>query len=625
MTSKKGLSGLPRHVAAPDPSLYWSDNYVVLDFETTSILKGNAVERGNKIILACWSRGERVEHTFGSEYEQGRLVEAVESADFIVAHNAKFELGWLRRCGVDLRKVVVFDTMIGDYVLGGNRLHPSQLNLDRCCERHEIQGKVGPVGWMIRQGWPVELIPRKWLLKYCEQDVRSTEELFGVQRELLWEKELEHVMYARCLLTPALADIEFNGMQLDTEKVLKLEKEEEENYVRLTNALTRFCDGVAPSKAKQLAVYVYDELGFRVPRDYRGKELLTATGEYSVKADVMAALKPKTKRQREFLSLYREWTESNSRLTKYLRKFGDCCREDGGRLHGTFNQCNTRTHRLSSAGAKYRVQFQNFSRAFKPLFCASRSGWVVGEADGAQLEFRVAVHLGRDAVGLHYIIDGDSDIHRFTASVLNDVAEADVSHAQRQAAKPDTFKPLYGGFSGTDKQREYYQAFKDKYTGIAATQERWVHDVLRDKSLRTEWGMLYYWPDTRLTSSGYVTNTTSIYNYPVQAFATAEIIPLAIVAAWHRLSGTEVRIVNTVHDSIIAEFPSELTAMWHTTAEQCLIRDAYRLVQALYGIDLTVPLGAGVVVEDHWGGKDETVYEAPEELWVDAAKEAEML
>jgi DNA polymerase I-like protein with 3'-5' exonuclease and polymerase domains len=623
----KKLGELPLHVAAPDPSIYRTGNYVVLDFETTSLTKGSPVEPDNRIILACWyrSRDASVHHCWGTEFDQRQLVEDIAAADFVVAHNAKFELGWLRRCGVDLRKTVVFDTMVAEYVCGGNRYHPTELSLDKTAKRRGVQGKVGPVGWMIRQGWPVEDIPRKWLLKYCLGDIETCHQLYLRQLADLKELELEHVNYARCLLTPALADIEFNGLQLDQEQVLKLEEQEEENYVRLTNALTSFCEGIPPSKAKQLAQYVYTELGFDVPRDYRGRPLLTSKGDFSVKADILAALRPRTKKQREFLALHREWSESNSRLTKYLRKFGDCVRESGGRLYGTFNQCNTRTHRLSSAGQRYRVQFQNFSREYKPLFCASRPDWTIGEADGAQLEFRVAVHLGRDGTGLQYIVDDGNDIHRFTASILNHIPESSVSKSQRQGAKADTFKPLYGGSSGTDDQQRYYAAFKEKYKGVADTQERWLHEVLRDKELRTEWGMRYYWPDTKLTDSGYITNTTSIYNYPVQAFATAEIIPAAIIAAWHRSEGWEGRLVNTVHDSIIAEFPTADSEYWHELAQQCLIRDAYTIIERLYGVRLTVPLGAGVMIADHWGKGDETVYEAPTELWEEAAKEADML
>jgi len=106
-----------------------------------------------------------------------------------------------------------------------------------------------------------------------------------------------------------------------------------------------------------------------------------------------------------------------------------------------FNQTQTATHRLSSSGTDYSCQFQNFPRAYKPVFKARHEGWLVGEGDGAQLEFRVAAHLGRDEVALNDCRTG-ADIHRFTASVLNNCKEEEVTKEQRQAAKADTFKPL---------------------------------------------------------------------------------------------------------------------------------------------------------------------------------------
>lgn len=150
-----------------------------------------------------------------------------------------------------------------------------------------------------------------------------------------------------------------------------------------------------------------------------------------------------------------------------------------------------------------------------------------------------------------------------------------------------------------------------------------------DKLLTTEWGMKYYWPDAKMKESGYVTYTTSIYNYPVQAFATAEIIPIAIVCAWHRMAEAQSFLVNTVHDSIIAELHPDEVELWHEVAQQCLITDSYNLISQLYGVKLTVPLGAGVMVGSHWANKEakdgEVVYTAPDELWKEAAQEAGML
>ena len=407
---------------------------------------------------------------------------ACEAADFIVAHNAKFELGWLRRCGVDLRKVITYDTMIAEYVLGGNLYMLRQLSLAATLERYGLAGKDDTIAAMFKAGIATEDMPESWLRSYCIRDVEASRELFLKQRELLRAKGLEAINYQRNLVTPALADIEFAGIQLDEDKVNELTVTMEEEYARTTAALQDFCEGASPASPKQLREFVFSTLKFRVPRDHRGQPMLTASGDPSIAAPVLERLKPTSDRQRAFLDLHKKWASTHSDVTKYLRKFGECCRETGGRLHGSFNQCNTRTHRLSSSGLEYKVQFQNLNRRFKPLFRARNAGWSVGEADGAQLEFRVAAHLGRDKVALGDIVGG-TDIHAYTASIIG---------CSRQDAKPHTFKPLYGGVSGTPAERKYYAAFAAKYHQIATTQRGWTLRVAADKELTTEWGLKYY-------------------------------------------------------------------------------------------------------------------------------------
>ena len=113
---------LPRWLTHPDPAIYENGIPLFLDFETTTEGKGLAIYKANRIVLACWQLGwdGKMETRWAGEYELEALVRAVENCDFIVAHNAKFELQWLARCGVDLTNVLVYDTMIAEYVLGGN-------------------------------------------------------------------------------------------------------------------------------------------------------------------------------------------------------------------------------------------------------------------------------------------------------------------------------------------------------------------------------------------------------------------------------------------------------------------------------------------------------------------------
>lgn len=600
---------LPRRLTHPDPAIYENGIPLFLDFETTTEGKGLAIYKANRIVLACWQLGwdGKMETRWAGEYELEALVRAVENCDFIVAHNAKFELQWLARCGVDLTNVLVYDTMIAEYVLGGNRWQYAQLSLEATAVRYGFPGKVSLVSKMIKAGVSTEDIPSDWLLTYCIRDVELLPLIMRSQLNQFSGTRLLPVVYSRCLLTPVLADMEMEGLKLDEVKVSESLSALQTEFDALTIRLNQMAVGVKLSSPIQLAEFLYGKLGFEELMIKRGGKWIpkrTATNRRMTGIDEISALKCKTKEQKEFIGLYLQHRNLFSQIGKYMKKFKECCDENDGILMAQFNQTSTRTHRLSSSGLQYKTQFQNLPRSYKQLFKSKRPTWLMGEVDGAQLEFRIAAHLGRDQRALEDIRQ-NVDVHAFTASTLTDAGQP----TDRQGAKEHTFKPLYGGSSGTDAEQTYYRAFKERYPGVAKAQSTWINTVLMEKELETEWGLRYYWPDTKMDRSGYITNTTSICNYPVQAMATAEVIPLALVFMWHRLKrlGQDVGIVlvNTIHDSIIAEVKPSWQDEFHEMSRQCLIVDAKRAMRALYGIDLVCPLGCGVKIGTHWGEGEE--------------------
>jgi len=592
---------LPWFLTNPDPNIYLSNNYLVLDFETTNKDKGDPLNRDNNIVLACWKWGlhGEVHSRWGNEYELLELVQACEKADFILAQNAKFELGWLQRCGLDISKVLCYDTMLGAYVQDGNRRKPR--DLDSLAGRYSIRPKDSFVKILINASICPSEIPRGLLKKYCISDVLITEQVFLRQREELSQNNLLPVVYTRCLFTPVLADIEKNGLQLDEERVNVEYSKDAKRYKELEAELFELTGGINPNSPGQVAEFLYDRLGFSECKNRRGDPIRTATGKRSASAETIANLTPRNKSQRRFLDLKKEQAKLNANLTKALAKFKDACDIDGGILYAKFNQAIARTHRLTSAGKKHNAQFQNLNRAYKPLFKAKNPGWYIGEIDGAQLEFRTAAYLGQDSRATEDIKRG-YDVHSFTASVIR---------CSRQEAKSRTFKPLYGGSSGTPLERAYYERFKEKYKDIANVQREWIDEVLHNKKLITKSGLIFYWPDTRVTASGFVTNTTSICNYPVQSLATAEIIPIAVVYQWHRLKLAKARsyIVNTVHDSSIGEVHPDEIEMYKDIGFTAFTQDVYFYLNEVYHIDFNVPLGAEYVVAPHWNDKQEIIYE----------------
>ena len=173
----------------------------------------------------------------------------------------------------------------------------------------------------------------------------------------------------------------------------------------------------------------------------------------------------------------------------------------------------------------------------------------------------------------------------------------------RQAAKSETFKPLYGGTKGTPAQERWYKAFKLRYHELVLTQKGWIHEVLRTKELRTPWGLRYYWPHASINSNGYVNCGNAVANYPIQGLATAEIIPIALVCFWHRTRELRdqgmLRIVNTVHDSIAVEIAEGIRGEFTEIAKQCFTTDVYEYLERVYGIRFDVPLGCGIKIGSH--------------------------
>lgn len=614
---QEGQDALPEHVRNPRPDIYLGDNYGVLDFETTNVDKGDPANPDNHLVLACINGPRIGRHSFwGSEFKMAGLLELIEQCDFLVCQGSKFEIGWLIRCGADIGSIIFYDTLLGAYSEDGNRRR--KRDLDSLAEREGIHDrKVHWVSGLIKAGVCPSDIRDDWLGPYCWQDVDLTEAVFKAQRVRLHREGLLPFLYSKCLFTPVLADMERRGLCLDAERVT----EEYETYTRKYNDIIRrldeFTGGINPLSPKQMAEYVYDRLGFSEPTDHRGNPIRTETGKRSAGTENLKRLKPSSAEQREFIEIKIEQAKLHSAKSKSLDKYKACIDEtDDGILYATYNQALTQTHRLSSTGKRFKAQFQNLDNRFKRLFRSRRSGegWKVGEADSSQLEFRTAVWYGQDEQGMHDLAN-DVDAHSFTSHHIFGTPNIDLRtrkpefDKQRYSAKAHTFKPLYGGRSGTPRERAYYEAFRLKFPQISETQEGWVMDVLKNKQLTVPTGLTFYWPDTETSSSGYTKNTTNIYNYPVQYLATAEVVPIAVVHQWHRMRHANMQsfLVNTVHDSSIGEVHPEEGELYQRIAVQSFREDVYSYLKKCYGIDWNVPLDCEILISTFWSEKDECV------------------
>jgi DNA polymerase I-like protein with 3'-5' exonuclease and polymerase domains len=617
---------VPWFVKHPDPrQIYREGSHVVLDFETDNEDKGSALNENNDIVCACWQvvRGDNVikKEIKGGVYDMQELLDDIASVDFLMAMNAKFELGWLKRCGMELRDVLVYDPMLAQWALDGNQRLPRSLK--GMAKRYNTLNKIDLIGKLFDRGIKTRDIHTKWLIEYCHTDVEACKQVALKQWEELDKQNIWHLAHTRNLTCSVLADIEFEGLILNPEKVQAAYVEALEKFNRLGDELATLSGGINLNSPKQLATFLFDTLGLPVPKDHRGKQLLTPSGAPTANEKALALVKPETEEQKVFLAKYKEYNKVNTLLTKNLEYFKLTVDQRGGKFYGILKQNAVETGRLASGGIPIlfegkkkakSVQLQNIPRQFKELFWSGDEDWDTLEVDGSQLEFRVAVDMGGpDPVGLAEIENG-VDVHAFTAKVLYDNGDPLITSFEklkdrRQWSKQYTFKPLFGGNKGSPAVEAYCEYFKDKYAELSKTQRNWALTVADKGKFTTAYGMTFHFPGTKISErTGYISNSTNIYNFPIQGFSTGEIIPIAMVYFWHKTRNLQVKLYLTVHDSLISNVHKSDTQEAIRIAKDCMTTDVYEFLERVYHYKFTVPLGLGVKAGKCWADEDAIEY-----------------
>ena len=293
---------------------------------------------------------------------------------------------------------------------------------------------------------------------------------------------------------------------------------------------------------------------------------------------------------KEFLQSYTRY----SAIRTYLRTFIEGIERGldvDNFIHPQFMQCVTATGRLSSRNPN----FQNMPRGStfpvrKAIVSRFNNGFIL-EGDYRQLEFRVAGFLSKDKQ-LYRDVENNVDVHQYTADTMG---------VERQDAKAHTFKPLYGGMSGTEDEKRYYKAFLEKYKDIAKWHESLQSNAIQYKKVQTPSGREYAFPYAQRQSWGGSSYSTQIKNYPVQGFATADIVPIACINAYRMMQDANVKslLINTVHDSIVVDVhPDEIETM-----TKLLNKATKNVIDSLYDfykVEFNVPLDTEIKVGHNW-------------------------
>ena len=297
----------------------------------------------------------------------------------------------------------------------------------------------------------------------------------------------------------------------------------------------------------------------------------------------------------DFLAKVRRLSAVDTYLSSFVDGIKNYTKPDG-KLHVRLLQHRTATGRFSGADPNMQNMPRGGTFPVKKVFVSRFDGGKILEADFAQLEFRAAAFLSQDGVAIEEVSTG-FDVHAYTAEVITTAGQP----TNRQDAKAHTFAPLYGatGFGRTKAEAAYYEHFNDKYQGVADWHTRLAKEAINTRKIRTPSGREFSFPDVTRNARGRVSHFTQIKNYPVQSFATADIVPVALLHIDKLLDGMQSCVVNSVHDSIVIDV--------HPNEERSVINiikqtndDLPNLILMRWGVQFNVPLLLEAKIGYNW-------------------------
>ncbi len=269
-----------------------------------------------------------------------------------------------------------------------------------------------------------------------------------------------------------------------------------------------------------------------------------------------------------------------------------------GKVHTTYNQCNTQTGRLSSASPNLQnipIRTEE-GKELRKLFTSSK-GNVLVDADYSQIELRLVAHFAKCQALIQAYCDG-ADIHATTASQVFGVPLSEVTQQLRREAKAVNFGIIYGisAFGlGTDlnisskKAQEYIHKYFETYPEIKTYMNANVQKASADGYVETLLGRRRVINEIR--SSNYMVRSfgeRAAMNMPLQG-SSADIIKIAMINVIKRLEegSFKAKLVLQVHDELVIDCPIE-----EKEAVSALLKEEMENAVSL-SVPLTVEVGVG--------------------------------
>ncbi len=505
-----------------------------------------------------------------------------------VGQNIKYDYVVLRNYGIDIQGKM-FDTMLAHYLIQPELRH----NMDYMAETLlqyqtvHIEELIGPKGK--GQKNMRDLSPEE-IYEYAAEDADITlqlknvlePQLKGVGAEsLFWDIEMP--------LVKVLADMELNGVLLDTDSLSEIERTFTKRMQQYeSHAFELAGEEFNISSPKQVGEILFGKMKIV------DKPKKTKTGQFVTSEEVLLQLRDKAPIVEDILN-YRGMKKL---LSTYVEALPKLINPRTGHIHTSFNQAVTATGRLSSSDPNLQNipvrddDGKEIRKCFIP-----EPGCKFFSADYSQIELRIMAHLSRDENMMEAFREG-FDIHRATASKIWKENMDDVTDSQRKQAKQANFGIIYGITTYGLAQRmgiengEARQLIDDYFATFPKVKEYMekAKETARECGYaETLFGRRRYLPDIT-SKNGTVRGFAerNAINAPIQG-SEADIIKLAMIRIWKRFKkeGIRSRMILQVHDELnFSVYPDEAEKVEKIVLEE---------MQGAY------PLNVPLIAEAGWG------------------------
>lgn len=508
-----------------------------------------------------------------------------------IGQNIKYDYEVLKKYGVEI-KGKMFDTMIAHYLIQPELHH----NMDYMAEVYlkyqtiHIEELIGPKGK--NQKNMRDLDPKE-IYEYASEDADVTLKLYHILEPKLKEVNAEHLFWnIEMPLVPVLADMELNGVCLDTDALKETS--------RIFN--------------KRMAKYeqkIYEEAGetFNISSPRQVGDILfgkmkimekpkkTRTGQFVTSEEVLQTLRSKN----EIVDNILNYRGLKKLLSTYIDNLPTLINPETGHIHTSFNQALTATGRLSSSDPNLQnipirsEDGKEIRKCFIP-----EPGCLFFSADYSQIELRIMAHLSGDENMIEAFKEG-FDIHKTTAARIWKKPIEEVSDSERKKAKQANFGIIYGITTYGLAQRmeipngearnlihDYFETFPKVHEYMEKAKE-----IARQKGYaETIFGRRRYLADIN-SHNGVVRGFAerNAINAPIQG-SEADIIKVAMIRIWQRFrkEGIQSKMILQIHDELnFSVYPNEKEKVEKIVLEE--MQNAYHL---------NVPLIADAGWGDNW-------------------------